>query len=183
MSLIKLRLFPFMPKLLRAFTLNECWLLQNAFSASVKVIPWFFYFSLTWWLYWLVCEYWASLSFWDKLPELWGVTLFICVCVCVCVLSCVWLFVAPWTVARHLCPWDLPGKNTGVGCHFLLQGNLPSPGTEPTSLVLPALSRGFFTTAPLWEVTSFFYVAGLFAKVLWSIFGLCLWGILVYFFL
>ena len=82
MSLIKLRLFPFMPKLLRAFTLNECWLLQNAFSASVKVIPWFFYFSLTWWLYWLVCEYWASLSFWDKLPELWGVTLFICVCVC-----------------------------------------------------------------------------------------------------
>ena len=21
-----------------------------------------------------------------------------------------------------LCPWDSPGKNTGVGCHFLLQG-------------------------------------------------------------
>ena len=21
-----------------------------------------------------------------------------------------------------LCPWDFPGKNTGVGCHFLLQG-------------------------------------------------------------
>ena len=20
------------------------------------------------------------------------------------------------------CPWDFPGKNTGVGCHFLLQG-------------------------------------------------------------
>ena len=20
-----------------------------------------------------------------------------------------------------LCPWDSPGKNTGVGCHFLLQ--------------------------------------------------------------
>ena len=20
------------------------------------------------------------------------------------------------------CPWDCPGKNTGVGCHFLLQG-------------------------------------------------------------
>ena len=94
MSLIKLRLFPFMPKLLRAFTLNECWLLQNAFSASVKVIPWFFYFSLTWWLYWLVCEYWASLSFWDKLPELWGVTLFICVCVCVCVCVCAQLCLA-----------------------------------------------------------------------------------------
>ena len=22
---------------------------------------------------------------------------------------------------RLLCPWDSPGKNTGVGCHFLLQ--------------------------------------------------------------
>ena len=24
--------------------------------------------------------------------------------------------------SRFLCPWDFPGKNTGVGCHFLLQG-------------------------------------------------------------
>ena len=23
---------------------------------------------------------------------------------------------------RLLCPWDSPGKNTGVGCHVLLQG-------------------------------------------------------------
>ena len=22
---------------------------------------------------------------------------------------------------RLLCPWDFPGKSTGVGCHFLLQ--------------------------------------------------------------
>ena len=26
-----------------------------------------------------------------------------------------------WTPARLLCPWDSPGKNTGVGCHFFLQ--------------------------------------------------------------
>ena len=32
-------------------------------------------------------------------------------------------FVTPWTVAtRLLCPWGFPGKNTGVGCHVLLQG-------------------------------------------------------------
>ena len=33
-------------------------------------------------------------------------------------------FVTPrWTVARQLLyPWDFPGKNTGVGCHFLFQG-------------------------------------------------------------
>ena len=24
--------------------------------------------------------------------------------------------------AMLLCPWEFPGKNTGVGCHFLLQG-------------------------------------------------------------
>ena len=24
--------------------------------------------------------------------------------------------------ARLCCPWNFPGKNTGVGCHFLLQG-------------------------------------------------------------
>ena len=34
---------------------------------------------------------------------------------------------------RLLCPWDSPGKNTGVGCHALLQGNLPNPGVEPRS--------------------------------------------------
>ena len=33
----------------------------------------------------------------------------------------------PWALAcRLLYPWDSPGKNTGVGCHFLLQGIFPS---------------------------------------------------------
>ena len=27
---------------------------------------------------------------------------------------------------RLLCPWDFPGKNNGVGCHFLLQGIFPT---------------------------------------------------------
>ena len=26
-----------------------------------------------------------------------------------------------WQPTRLPCPWDSPGKNTGVGCHFLLQ--------------------------------------------------------------
>ena len=30
------------------------------------------------------------------------------------------------TPARQ--PWDFPGKNTGVGCHFLLQGIFPTQG-------------------------------------------------------
>ena len=29
---------------------------------------------------------------------------------------------------RLLCPWDFPGKNTGLGCHFLFQGIFPTQG-------------------------------------------------------
>ena len=29
--------------------------------------------------------------------------------------------------AGLVCPWDFPGKNTGVGCHFLLQRIFPTP--------------------------------------------------------
>ena len=28
-------------------------------------------------------------------------------------------------------PWDPPGKNTRVGCHFLLQGIFPTQGSNP----------------------------------------------------
>ena len=39
----------------------------------------------------------------------------------------------PWAVLCPvvLCPGEFSGQNTGVGCHFLTPGNLPSPGTEP----------------------------------------------------
>ena len=33
---------------------------------------------------------------------------------------------------------DSPGKNTGVGCHTLIQGNLPNPGIKPRSPSLQA---------------------------------------------
>ena len=47
-----------------------------------------------------------------------------------------------WTVARGLlCPWNSPSKNTGVGNHSLLQGDLPDPGIEPR---YPSLQVGFF---------------------------------------
>ena len=32
--------------------------------------------------------------------------------------------------ARLLCPWDFPGRDTGVGCHFLLQGIFLSQGSN-----------------------------------------------------
>ena len=35
------------------------------------------------------------------------------------------------TVDCSLCPWDSPGKNTGVGCHSLLQGIFLTQGLNP----------------------------------------------------
>ena len=32
--------------------------------------------------------------------------------------------------SRLLCPWDVPGKKTGAGTHFLLQGVFPSQGSN-----------------------------------------------------
>ena len=49
----------------------------------------------------------------------------------------------PWP-ARLMCP----GKNIGVGCHALLQGNLPDPGMEPVSLTSPALASGSLPLGP-----------------------------------
>ena len=36
-----------------------------------------------------------------------------------------------WQPARHLRPWNSPGKNPGVDCLSLSPGDLPDPGTEP----------------------------------------------------
>ena len=35
--------------------------------------------------------------------------------------SCPTLCDPRWQLTRLPCPWDSPDKNTGVGCHFLLQ--------------------------------------------------------------
>ena len=52
---------------------------------------------------------------------------------------------------RLLCPWNSPGNNTGVGCHFLLQCMLSHfsrihsvwpHGQQPTRLLCPRKSLG-----------------------------------------
>ena len=57
---------------------------------------------------------------------------------------------------RLLYPWDFPGKNTGVGCHALLQGNLPDPGIKPRS---PALQTDSSLSEPpgkpIWNIVIF----------------------------
>ena len=53
--------------------------------------------------------------------------------------------------------YSLPGSSVrGIlqassGLPFPSPGGLPNPGTEPTSLMFPALGGGFFTNSATWE--------------------------------
>ena len=50
--------------------------------------------------------------------------------------GCVWLFVNPWIVACQApLSRDFPSKNTGVGCHFFLQGIFPTQRSNPHLLL------------------------------------------------
>ena len=55
-------------------------------------------------------------------------------CMCTCVHMCLVMpdsFETPWMQPTSLfCPWDFPSKNTGVGCHFLLQGIFLTQGSN-----------------------------------------------------
>ena len=63
----------------------------------------------------------------DPLPYFWGDGVLACY-----VTSVVSNFVRPYKLppARLLCLWDSPGKNTGVGCHALLQGIFLTQGSN-----------------------------------------------------
>ena len=72
-------------------------------------------------------------------------------------LSCVRLFVTSWTVpTRLLCPWDSPGRNTGVGCHwveiFPTQG--PNPGLPHCRHSL--LTKPLGKPTPSWSTPIYF---------------------------
>ena len=49
MALIMSRNYPSIPTLGREFTMNGCWTLSNAFSASIEMIIWFSTFLLLMW--------------------------------------------------------------------------------------------------------------------------------------
>ena len=77
--------------------------------------------------------------------------LYIYIYIYACVLSRfsrVCLFLTLWTEpATLLCPWGSPGKNTGVGCHALLQGIFLTQGLNCVSCS-SCIAGGFFTIGP-----------------------------------
>ena len=80
-------------------------------------------------------------------------------CLCMCVYPVVSDSATPWTVVHQApLPWDSPGKNTGVGCHFLLQGTYLTQGLnlhllrllhwQADSLPLRHLDSGYCPQGP-----------------------------------
>ena len=80
---------------------------------------------------------------------------------------------------RLPCPWDSPGKNTGVGCHFLLQcmkvkserevaQSCPTP-SDPMDCSLPGSSvHGIFQARVLeWGATAFSYTCTISSQMHW----------------
>ena len=64
-------------------------------------------------------------------------------------LSCVQLFVTPWTVARQVpLSMGFSRHKYWSGLLFISSRSLPDPGMEPMSSAAPALAGGFFTTEP-----------------------------------
>ena len=78
--------------------------------------------------------------------------------VCVCMLShfsCVPLFATPWTVTPQapLSMWFSRQEYwSGLPCST--PGDVSNPGTEPMSLMSPALAGVFFSTGATWEAQS-----------------------------
>ena len=74
----------------------------------------------------------------DMTKHLWRClgSLALCMCACFVAQSCLTLC-DPMDCSPSpslLCPWDFPGKNTGVGCHFLFQGIFLTQGLNPRLL-------------------------------------------------
>ena len=70
-----------------------------------------------------------------------------------------------------LCPWDFSGKNTGMGCHFLLQGIFLTQGSNPSFL---HLLQWQVDSLPLSHLgSSHIYTAAAAAKSLQSCLTLC----------
>ena len=85
----------------------------------------------------------------------------LCVCMCaVCLLRCSVMSNAllphGQQPVRLLCPWNFPGKNTGGGCHFLLQGIFPRQGLKPRLLCLLHWQADSLPLGQLRSPTSFF---------------------------
>ena len=70
-------------------------------------------------------------------------------CVHALLFNCVQFFATPWTVALQAPLFmEFSRQEYWSGLPFPTPQDIPDPGIEPESLASPALTDGFFTTAP-----------------------------------
>ena len=86
-----------------------------------------------------------------------------CFSACVCVLSHFSLSDSVWPYGpqptRLLCPWNFPGKNTGGGCHFLLQVIFPTRDRTRVSCISRGVPHHWATwEAPLKDLCDKFFL-------------------------
>ena len=81
---------------------------------------------------------------------------------------------------RLLCPWNFPGKNTGVGLPLPTSGDLPNPGIKPTSLASPVWAGGFSTTAPPGKPLQYSWIISTTSGLsdVWRFGGITMWNLL-----
>ena len=88
---------------------------------------------------------------WNYWGERTGVVLSCSLCAGVLSRFSLRLFATLWTSlwpARLLCPWDFPGRNTGMGCHALLQRIFPTEGSNTNVLSFLRCRRILYPTEP-----------------------------------
>ena len=117
------------PCLLHCRWILYCWATREAHKSCALCLymlyiftPWFF-FILYWLIDWLMHGCYVASVVSDSL----------------------WPYGQP---SRLLRPWDSPGKNTGVGCHFLLQGIFPTQESNPSLLCLLHWQAGSLPLVP-----------------------------------
>ena len=71
--------------------------------------------------------------------------------VCVQVQSCPALQLHGLWPTRLLCLWGFPGRNTGVGCQFLLQMIFPTQGSNACLSCVSCIGRQIFYHSATWE--------------------------------
>ena len=104
------------------------------FTGNLKHFWWFLFMSQTF-------KYWSLQD-----SFLWMLLFFSCCAVClVCAVMSSSLWPHGLWPTRLLCPWDFPGKSTGVSCHALLKGIFLTQGSSP---VYPALQPDSLPSEP-----------------------------------
>ena len=127
---------------------------QMQLSRTMKSLRFYSSYKLVSWpgtLVWVLTEGIRLLGQKQRTLLFLAVYVCLCVCVCVCVHTCVCLHCTQLclTLSNPIdCSLpgfsvhgDSPGKNTGVGCHDLLQGIFPTRDGTLVSLI----AGGFFT--------------------------------------